>query len=181
MKFNLFAVLAVVCLLPSLAMAEVKNIYGLNEHLYIPDIDMQMTAKLDTGAKTSSLSARDIELFKRNNSQWVRFYLALDEAHEHAFELPLARISRIKRRAGDYDPEEDKSYTPRPVVNMSVCMGRTLKSIEINLTDRSTFKYPFLLGSSALKKFKALVDPSLQYSVGQPNCTIETTSTAIAE
>lgn len=181
MRFNIFAILASLILLPNLTLASAKNIYGLNEHVYIPEIDMHMSAKLDTGAKTASLSARDIEHFKRDGERWVRFYLALDEAHEHALELPLARISKIKRRSGDYDPEEDKSYTPRPVVKMSVCMGRTLKTIEVNLTDRSTFQYPFLLGSSALKKFKALVDPSLKYSMGQPNCDTDNSTPAFAE
>lgn len=167
--------------LPAMTTANEKSIYGLNEHVYIADIDMHMTAKLDTGAKTASLSAQDIEHFKRDGKAWVRFYLALDDAHEHAFELPIARISRIKRRSGDYDPEEDKSYTPRPVVKMAVCMGRTLKTIEVNLTDRSTFQYPFLLGSKALIKFNALVDPSLKYSVGKPQCDTQNTTTAIAE
>lgn len=181
MRLNLTALLTCLALLPTLAIANDKTIYGLNEHVYIADIDMNMSAKLDTGAKTASLSARDIERFKRDGKAWVRFYLALDEAHEHAFELPLARVSKIKRRSGDYDPEEEKSYTARPVVSMSVCMGRTLKTIEVNLTDRSTFQYPFLLGSAALKKFNALIDPSLKYSVGQPQCNTKNISTAFAE
>lgn len=187
MRSNIIALLACLALFSTMTSAsdmtsaKKKNIYGLNENVYIADLDMHMSAKLDTGAKTASLSARDIEYFKRDKKSWVRFYLALDEVHEHAFELPLARISKIKRRSGDYDPEEDKSYTPRPVVNMSVCMGRTLKTFEVNLTDRSTFQYPFLLGSTALKTFNALIDPSLKYSVGEPQCDTDDISTAIAE
>ncbi|HKM26038.1 MAG TPA: ATP-dependent zinc protease [Thiopseudomonas sp.] len=185
MRFNIFALLTCLIVLPAMSIADEKthskNIFGLNEYVYIADIDMNMSAKLDTGAKTASLSARDIERFKRDGKSWVRFYLAVDEAHERAFELPLARISKIKRRSGDYDPEEDKSYTPRPVVHMSVCMGNTLRTIEVNLTDRSTFQYPFLLGSNALKKFSALIDPSLKYSVGQPQCDTQNINTAFAE
>lgn len=187
MRLNFIALFTCLALLPTMTTANElntisnKTIYGLNEHVYIADIDMHMTAKLDTGAKTASLSARDIERFKRDGKSWVRFYLALDEAHERAFELPLARISKIKRRSGDYDPEEDKSYTPRPVVKMSVCMGKALRTIEVNLTDRSTFQYPFLLGSSALKKFEALIDPAIKYSVGKPQCDTHNITTAFAE
>lgn len=185
MRFNIFALLTCLMILPTMSnaddTADTKSIYGLNEQVYIADIDMNMSAKLDTGAKTASLSARDIKRFKRDGQPWVRFYLALDEAHERAFELPLARISKIKRRSGDYDPEEDKSYTPRPVVKMAVCMGKTLRTIEVNLTDRSTFQYPFLLGSNALKKFNALIDPSLKYSVGEPRCDTQNTTTTFAE
>ena len=187
MRLNFIALLACLVVLPTMTSANdksnssEKSIYGLNENVYIADIDMHMPAKLDTGAVTASLSARDIEHFKRDGKSWVRFYLALDEAHEHAYGLPLARISKIKRRSGDYDPEEDKSYTPRPVVEMSICMGRSLRKIEVNLTDRSTFQYPFLLGSSALKQFNALIDPSLKYSVGKPQCDTTNITTAFAE
>ena len=102
----------------------------------------------------------------------MRFYLAIDAAHSHPIERPLARVSKIKRRAGDYDPEEGKKYTARPVIELDICMGTALRSIEVNLTDRSAFQYPLLIGSEALKRFDALVDPSLKYAAGKPACTI---------
>ncbi len=156
---------------PGLATAAEKTTYGLNEYARLDDIDLQVAAKLDTGAKTASLSARDIKRFKRNGEHWVRFYLAIDSAHSHPIERPLARVSHIKRRAGDYDPEQGEHYTARPVINLDVCMGTELRSIEVNLTDRSAFQYPLLIGSDALKHFNALVDPSLKYAAGKPACS----------
>ncbi len=156
--------------LPSLALAAEKTVYGLNEYAELADIDLQVAAKLDTGAKTASLSARDIKRFKRNGDSWVRFYLAIDDAHEHPIERPLARVSKIKRRAGDIDADDDKKYTARPVISLDVCMGEALRTIEVNLTDRSAFQYPLLIGSEALKHFDALVDPSLKYAAGKPAC-----------
>lgn len=150
-----------------------KTIYGLNEHVALLDFDLDVPAKLDTGAQTASLSARDIERFKRDGESWVRFYLAVDEAHAHPIERPLTRISRIKRRAGDFDPEEDKTYTARPVIELQLCMGKAMRSIEVNLTDRSAFQYPLLIGSDALTRFGALIDPSLTYVAGKPGCTTE--------
>jgi hypothetical protein len=44
------------------------------------------------------------------------------------------------------------------------------RTIEVNLTDRSAFQYPLLIGSEALKRFDALVDPSLKYAAGKPAC-----------
>lgn len=166
----LTAVFCFLCL-PGLAAAGEKTVYGLNEYAALQGIDLQVAAKLDTGAKTASLSARDIERFKRNGESWVRFYLAIDAAHSHPIERPLARVSKIKRRAGDYDPEEGKNYTARPVIELEICMGSALRSIEVNLTDRSAFQYPLLIGSEALKRFDALVDPSLKYAAGKPACT----------
>ena len=167
--------LLLLCLVsaPFWAQADEKTIYGLNEHVALPDFGLEVPAKLDTGAQTASLSARDIERFKRNGKNWVRFYLAIDEAHNRPIELPLQRISKIKRRAGDFDPEEEKTYTPRPVVELNLCMGKAKRSIEVNLTDRSAFQYPLLIRSEALARFGALVDPGLKYAAGKPGCIIE--------
>ncbi len=166
--------LLMLCLLsPLFGHAENKTIYGLNEHVALPAFDLEVQAKLDTGAQTASISARDIERFTRSGKNWVRFYLAIDEAHSRPIELPLKRISKIKRRAGDFDPEEDKTYTPRPVVELELCMGKAKRSIEVNLTDRSAFQYPLLIGSDALTRFGALVDPSLNYAAGKPGCITE--------
>ena len=172
---TLKALPALICLLflPLFGMAADKTVYGLNEYAQLNDIDLQVAAKLDTGAKTASLSARDIKHFKRNGESWVRFYLAIDDAHAHPIERPLARLSKIKRRADDRDPDDEKKYTARPVISLDVCMGASLRTIEVNLTDRSAFQYPLLIGSEALKRFDALVDPSLKYAAGKPVCVTD--------
>lgn len=162
--------------LPALTVATEKTVYGLNEYVLVADIDVEVAAKLDTGAKTASLSARDIKRFKRDGEPWVRFYLAIDDSHEHPIEKPLSRISKIKRRAGDIDPDQSKSYTARPVIELDLCMGKSLQSVEVNLTDRSSFEYPLLIGSEALKSFSALVDPSLKFAAGKPACSIAANS-----
>lgn len=176
MTLKPFALLICLLALPGLSLAADKTIYGLNEYARLDGLDLVVAAKLDTGAKTASLSARDIKRFKREGETWVRFYLAIDDAHAHPIERPLARISKIKRRAGDYDPDEDKTYTARPVIELDICMGSTLRTIEVNLTDRSAFQYPLLIGSEALKRFDALVDPSLKYAAGQPGCATDANS-----
>lgn len=176
MRLQSLAILLCCSLLPGLSLAAEKTVYGLNEYIHLADLDLEVAAKLDTGAKTASLSARDIKRFKRDGETWVRFYLAIDDAHEHPIERPLARISKIKRRAGDYDPEEGKTYTARPVIELQVCMGKSLRTIEVNLTDRSAFQYPLLIGSEALKRLDAVVDPSLKYAAGKPGCTPDANS-----
>lgn len=171
MTLKPFALLLCLPALSCPSLAAGKTIYGLNEYTLVQDFDLVVAAKLDTGAKTASLSARDIERFRRDGETWVRFVLAIDGGHDRTIERPLARISKIKRRAGDFDPEEGKTYTARPVIELDLCMGRALRTIEVNLTDRSAFQYPLLIGSEALKHFEALVDPSLKYAAGKPGCT----------
>lgn len=170
MRLKPFISLVCLLLLPALSLAADKTVYGLNEYVQVTDLDLEVAAKLDTGAMTASLSARDIERFKRDGETWVRFHLAVDGAQSEPIERPLARVSKIKRRSGDYDPEEGKSYTARPVIELTLCMGKIQRTIEVNLTDRSAFQYPLLIGSGALKRFQALVDPSLKYAAGKPSC-----------
>lgn len=159
------------CALPDgLALAADKTVYGLHEYARIEELGSVLPAKLDTGAKTASLSAHNIKRFKREGESWVRFTPGAEGHEDTVIEKPLARISHIKRRAADVDPEDGKAYTARPVVELEVCMGHSLRTIEVNLTDRSAFDYPLLIGSDALKRFGAVVDPSLKYSSGQPAC-----------
>ncbi|MEB0151207.1 RimK/LysX family protein, partial [Pseudomonas sp. CCC2.2] len=77
--------LCLLCL-PGLSLAGEKTVYGLNEYAELTGIDLLVAAKLDTGAKTASLSARDLKRFKRDGESWVRFYLAIDDAHSHPIE-----------------------------------------------------------------------------------------------
>ncbi|KQQ60066.1 ATP-dependent zinc protease [Pseudomonas sp. Leaf127] len=155
--------------LPCLAIE--KSVYGLNEYARLPEIDLELPAKLDTGARTASLSARDIDYFQRGDEQWVRFYLAIDQAHAHPIERPLVRVGKIKRRADDVGATPEQQYSARPVIRLDVCLGKDLHSLEVNLTDRSAFQYPLLIGADALKRFNALVDPSLKYAAGKPACS----------
>ncbi|MCV4271032.1 ATP-dependent zinc protease [Pseudomonas capsici] len=170
MRLETLTTLLCLLFLPALCAAANKTVYGLNEYARLINIDLEVAAKLDTGAKTASLSARDIKHFKRNGENWVRFYLAIDNSHKYPIEQPLTRISQIKRRADDVDPDDEKKYSARPVINLDVCMGEVLRTIEVNLTDRSAFQYPLLIGSDALKHFDALVDPSLKFVAGKPAC-----------
>ncbi|NMZ70578.1 Uncharacterized conserved protein [Pseudomonas peli] len=165
------AVALCTALFASGAMASEPQIYGLHEKVSLQELDLELPAKLDTGAETASLSAKNIEVFKRDGGEWVRFQLGLEDApHAQVIEKPLARMSYIKRRADDRQPGDKQLYTERPVVEMDICVGDELKNIEVNLTDRSAFEYPLLIGSTALKEFNAAVSPGVRYSAGQPSC-----------
>lgn len=165
-RFFLFCLL----ILPLPALAADRSVYGLNEYARLPEIDLDVPAKLDTGAVTASLSARDISYFTRDGQRWVRFYLAIDKAHAHPIEKPLLRVGQIKRRADDMGANKEQQYSARPVISLDVCLGEDLRHLEVNLTDRRAFQYPLLIGADALKRFNAMVDPSLKYVAGKPAC-----------
>ena len=131
-----------------------KVIMGWLESIYIKPWNRRLTAKLDTGAKTSSLHADKIEHFTKNGEDWVRFNLGDIEDKQLppiTAEKPLVRTVNIKCKGDDCQPSK------RDVVLLTVCKNGTDYAAEFNLVDRSNFNYPVLLGRAFLKDV-ALVD-----------------------
>ena len=91
------------------AIAEQPTLYGRYEEIGLPQIGKTLEAKMDTGAKTASLSATDIERFQRDGEPWVRFRLATENADDTLFEQPLARVSKIKSRTEEGDSGESRA------------------------------------------------------------------------
>lgn len=121
---------------------EEPPVFGWVEKGTLEPWGVEVKAKLDSGALTSSLDARDIERFDKEGEKWVRFRLKLeDEANGETFsewlELPLYRSLRL-RGAGGVDR--------RPVVLMKICMGDTVYEEQFSLRDRGDMNYPLLLG-----------------------------------
>lgn len=131
-----------------------KTIMGWLESVFIKPWNRRLTAKLDTGAKTSSLHADNIEHFSKGGEDWVRFNLGDIEDKGLApirVEKPLVRTVNIKCKGDDCQPSK------RDVVVLTVCKNGKNYEAEFNLVDRSNFNYPVLLGRSFLKGV-ALVD-----------------------
>ncbi|APE31487.1 hypothetical protein BOX17_11350 [Halomonas aestuarii] len=130
---------------PALA-ADHHGMFGWVEKAILKPWGVEVKAKLDSGALTSSLDARDIETFEKNGDEWVRFRLKLeDEASGEVFtermELPRYRDLRV-RGAGGVDE--------RPVVLMNVCLGGTVYEEQFSLRDRGEMNYPLLLGRRSI-------------------------------
>ena len=144
--------------------AKARGVHGWVEfvELHLDGQPLRVKAKLDTGAKSSSLDATDITPFERDGEHRVRFRPSrsgLDEAP--LIEQPVARYVLIKRHRGPYDR--------RPVIRLPLCLGDELRTVEVNLTDRGRFIYPLLLGRKALAGL-AVVDPARTF-VRAPSCT----------
>ena len=158
------AILLALCvLLPHTAAAE-PQIFGWLEWAYLGPTHTRIKAKLDTGAKTSSIHAADIKLFDRDGEQWVRFRVpfnmnasAAGTKRDVFFERPLLRRAKIK--------EHDRAAAQRYVVNVDLCLGGLTFTTPVTLADRSRFNYPLLLGRLALES-RGAVDPAQKYISG---------------
>ncbi|MBM3108185.1 ATP-dependent zinc protease [Pseudomonas sp. P66] len=164
-------VLALLSLLALPVMAAEPTLYGRYEYITLPEFAGEtLKAKMDTGALTASLSAKDIEMFTRDGEDWVRFRLATKESDGKVYEHKLARISKIKNRADEDEDGEGAEVSKRPVVDLELCLGDVKRTVEVNLTDRSSFNYPLLIGAKALREFKAAVNPARRFTAGKPEC-----------
>mgnify|MGYP005838503363 CR=1 FL=1 len=148
---------------------QVRGVVGLHEEVYLADFALVLPAKVDTGADSSSLSAINIDRFRRNGERWVRFDLAIEGVEARGVELPISRIVRIQRRAADVGDEE-KDYSRRPVVRLPICVGGRRAEVDFTLADRRRFRQPLLLGVSALRALAVTVDPEADYLFGGPVC-----------
>jgi hypothetical protein len=123
------------------------QLYGWKEHIHLDKIKDRMVAKLDTGARTSSLHAEDVELFERDGRKWVRF-LACDPAAERPvrtrLEAPLVRIAKIKEPGGQ--------SVAREVVRLAFRIGERKLSGEFTLNNRKNMLAPVLIGRSVIKE-----------------------------
>jgi hypothetical protein len=128
------------------------QIMGWLESVFLQPYNVRATAKLDTGAKTSSVHADQIEHFTKAGETWVRFEFKPDK-DENAIvvERPLVRKAVIKERLS-------RSST-REVVKLTICKNGHEFDTEFTLNNRSNFNYPILLGRSFLADV-VLVDSS---------------------
>lgn len=137
-----------------------KDIVGRVEKVRIYPGDFLIRAKLDTGAKSCSLSAPNMTRFSKNGQEWVRFKLKNHNDEEITVERKILRQARIKQR--------DRDTERRPVILLGVCLGRRYREVEVNLVDRTVFNYPMLIGRGFMIGH-VVVDPELKYTA-DPTC-----------
>lgn len=139
---------------------ESRQILGWLENIRVYPGGMLMKAKLDSGARSNTIHAENIETFERDGVPMVRFSLL---RHHHDpqsrridYELPLEGEVNIKQRN---TPESDA----RPMVMLEFCLAGKRHTAPFSLTTRSGFNYPVLLGREFLKDH-ILVDPAHSFT-----------------
>ena len=130
-------------------------IIGELENVYLTPPDILLAARIDTGAKTSSLNALDMVEFERDGKAHVRFNI-VDPTNGKKIEIIRSIIRHIKIK------EHEGESQSRPVVKMRVRLGNLDQRIRMTLTDRSEFKNQVLIGRNFLQDF-AIVDVSQKF------------------
>jgi len=136
---------------------------GWREWVGLPEHGLEwVKAKVDTGARTSSLHAAGLHTFEVENREWVRFSIyPWQRSTTDAIQIEARVLDRRRVRSSSGTTER------RPVVVLPVRMGNKIYDVEFTLTRRDEMGFRMLLGRQALRG-RFLVDTGRSYLLGQP-------------
>lgn len=137
------------------------EIIGSEEWCHFDELGIPaVKARVDSGAKTSSLQATDIQTFKFQNETWARFEI---------YPLQDNRSISVKCQARVVDRRTIKSSMgiaeERLVIRTPVRIGEQTFDIECTLAQRESMEYRMLLGREAMIG-RYMVDPSRALELG---------------
>jgi hypothetical protein len=140
---------------------------GWREWVGLPEIGVSwLKAKIDTGAQTSALHTTQLEEFKRDGEDWVRFAVHPwqdSELDEVVVELPVHDRRTIRSSSGH---SQDRLVV---LMDVQLC-GRTIPA-EVTLTSRDEMVFRMLIGRQALRQ-GYVVDSAASYLGGKPDSSV---------
>lgn len=128
-----------------------KMILGGEEYIYVKEANATISARIDTGASQSSISATNITEFERNGKKWLRFNVVHND-RSLEIEAPFVRQIKIHQSSA-------QEGSVRQVVKLNIKIGDFSTASEFNLIDRSKMQFALLIGRSLLTDI-AVVDVS---------------------
>ncbi len=131
---------------------------GWREWLALPDLGIgRIKAKIDTGARSSSLHAFDIQVPGEGKHPWVHFKV-------HPIQRDSVTIVQCKARLYEYRHVKSSSghRELRPIIRSPLLLANETWPIELTLTSRDEMGFRMLLGREAIRG-RFVVDPNRSY------------------
>lgn len=139
-----------------------KPVIGWREWVSLPLLHIpRIKAKVDTGARSSSLHAFDVNYVQRRGKDFVRFTVhpfQRDTRTSIAAEAEVFEFRSVKSSSGH--------STLRPVILTDVEVLGTRWTIELTLANRDEMGFRMLLGRQAIRN-RFLVDAGHSYRNGR--------------
>lgn len=144
-------------------MSESLPVFGWREWAAFPQLGIGLIkAKVDTGARTSSLHAHVQDRYVDSGTPMIAFTLYLEQ---------IGDPTEIRTSAPIIDERNVRSSNGmverRYFIATDIVMGAHTWPIEISLTARDTMGFHLLLGRQALRR-RALVDSTRSFTLGKP-------------
>lgn len=146
------------------APAQVEGkIIGWREWIGLPDLGIAtIKAKIDTGARTSALHAVDLRTYEHDGIPSIEFH------------VPRPGVPRAERcHAAIVDQREIKNTSGRQerryIIATTLVFARRHWRIELSLANREKMEFDIILGRTALRRHRLLVNPGRSFLAGPPN------------
>ncbi|PVE95561.1 MULTISPECIES: RimK/LysX family protein [unclassified Microbacterium] len=139
-----------------------NTLTGWREWVSLPDLGVDwLKAKIDTGARTSSLHAFDVDEFEREGEDWVRFRVKpWQDSQEDAVVVETPVHDRRAVRSSSGHAQE------RLVVKLLVRLVDREVLAEVTLSNRDEMGFRMLIGREALRR-GYIVDPARSFLGGR--------------
>lgn len=137
-----------------------KIVLGWREIVHLPNLKIKdLPAKVDTGARTSSLHAEDISVVEKKSGKNVEFSVLVTKN---------GRTKKTKCRAKLVTQKKIRSSTGhaevRPIIMTMIQMGDVLFETPITLTNREEMGFKMLIGRKTIKH-GFMVDPAKSFQL----------------
>ncbi|SHG97923.1 ATP-dependent zinc protease family protein [Ferrimonas marina] len=146
---SVFGAVLALTLGASAVAADYKQVIGPVARLNVIEADLEMMARIDTGASKTSIHAEQMEVLGGNLEDWddnigktLRFVTQDISGEPVTIEAPIAKVSHIRNSQGSED---------RYVVPLRIGPKGQEKEVLVTLKDRTPMTYKLLIGRNWLK------------------------------
>lgn len=136
-----------------------STVIGWREWIALPQLELiQLRAKIDTGARTAALHAKDLNYQQIEGVDYVSFVLPFDD--DRRVSLPVHGKRRVRNTGGV------------PEVRTTVCtemvLGDKRWPVVIALSNRDNMLNPIILGRTSVRGRKLTINPGRSFLQGMP-------------
>ncbi len=139
-----------------------KLVIGKEEWCALPELGLPaIKARVDSGARTSSLHAFNIQPFEENGQRYVHFDIHPIHKTRKIIQSCRGRVVDMRDvRSSNGDKET------RIVITTPLTLGDETWDIEVSLTNRDSMGYRMLLGREAMTN-RVLIDVDASFCLGE--------------
>lgn len=135
-----------------------RPLIGWREWVLLPDLSpVPLKAKIDTGARTSTLHAAGLSVHERDGETWVEFEvhpIQRSQAERSIISYPITGFKQVRSSTGQAER--------RPLIRTPFQIGQHKFDIDVTLTSRDEMGFRMLLGRSAVRR-RFWVDPGRSF------------------